>query len=58
MERDIHTKNGNYKVIEIKQGHIYELKKQRKNGVFAKISRFNAKSIIDAYIYCIEKKVI
>lgn len=42
---------GNLKVIERKEGQIYIGKKQRKNGVFYKVSIFNARSLEEAMSY-------
>lgn len=42
---------GNLKVIEIKEGHVYEGKKQTKNGIWRKYSRFNDLSLESAMKY-------
>lgn len=58
MKEIIFNKNGrNYKIIEIVKGRIYELKEQRKNGVFYKVSRFNDTSLDDAIEYCKNFKI-
>lgn len=41
----------NLKVIEIKEGHIYECKKLTKNGVYRTTGNFNAKSLEEAMQY-------
>lgn len=41
----------NLKVIEIKEGHIYEGKKLTKNGVWRKFVRFNATDLENAMKY-------
>ena len=57
-EQMINTKKGDtYKLIEIREGQTYELKKQRKNGVFARISKFNATSLQDALMYSVRCKI-
>lgn len=58
MKEKIFELNGkNYKVVEIKEGHIYEFKKQKSNGIFYKTSRFNATSLEDAIRYSKECKI-
>lgn len=42
---------GNLKVIEIKEGHIYECKKITKNGIYRTTGKFNAKNLEDAMQY-------
>ncbi len=58
MKEKIFEVNGiNYKVIEIEKGAIYELKRQRINGVFYKMSRYNDKSMEEAIDYAKKYKI-
>lgn len=46
---------GNLKVIEIKEGQIYEGKKLTRNGIWRKYSRFNCTSLENAMVYFANK---
>lgn len=56
-EKVFNVEGRNYKVVEIKEGHIYELKKQRSNLVFYKVSRYNDTSIENAIKYAKKYKI-
>lgn len=56
-EKIFNVEGKNYKVTEIEEGHIYELKKQRSNGVFYKMSRYNGTSLEQAIEYAKNYKI-
>lgn len=56
-EKIFEVKGTTYKLTEIEEGSIYELKRQRKNGVFYKISRYNSKSMEEAIEYAKEYRI-
>ena len=56
-EKIIEVKGKEYKIIEVEEGSIYELKKKRCDGVFYKINRYNDKSLESAIENAIEYKI-
>lgn len=56
-EKIFEVKGTTYKLIEIEKNTIYELKRQRKNGVFYKISRYNSRSMEEAIEYAKDYKI-
>lgn len=58
MKRKIINVKGKFYAIDtIREGHSYAFLKQRKNGVFYTVSKFNAKSYEDAFGYVINYKI-
>lgn len=56
-EKIFEVKGITYKITEIEEGAIYELKRQRKNGVFYEISTYNSMSMEEALEYAKEYKI-